>query len=168
MFVLAACSSSRSSTVPVPPPTTPGPTVPARPSPAARLLYGREAAENVALNVGMKTIRPVQTSWRNGLYSCRFVYRGGASATVSVRELSTIADATAYTSALAKRLGRRVPTQPIPDIDDAFVTAKGACVVRDDSKIVVVDTKGLRTDFAHGTDDAQMIAAVVLSEWHPM
>ena len=133
------------------------------------MLCGHEAVASVAATFDMKTVRPVQPVWRDGVYSCRLVYAHGASATVKEKELPTVAKATAYFNDLAKRLGKASDVRNVAGLggDVAFVTANGGFVVRDDCKVVVVDANGLRPDFEHGRD-AQSLAEILLSEWHPM
>ena len=131
------------------------------------MVCGNQAVNDVALTFDMETVRPVQPVWRDGVYSCQFVYAHGATASVSEKELPTVATATAYFNDLAKRLGKARAVRNVLGGGDAFVTANGSFVVRDRSKVLVVDANGLRPDFEHGRD-AQTLATILLSEWHPM
>ena len=76
---------------------------------------------------GVKTIAPFKPKWVDHVYSCDYVYPGGAKMTLSVKETSNEAATTAYFDSLATTLGKTAAPVGIPN---AFQVKGGSVVVR--------------------------------------
>jgi hypothetical protein len=111
----------------------------ARPSKIARMVCAPEAVEKIDQIVGQKAV-VADKSWVEHLYSCDYRYRSGTMV-LSVKELSSGAQTTAYFNSLAKTLGKKMVLGGLGQ--GAFEVRNGSVVVRKDWKVLVVDTSGL-------------------------
>ena len=115
---------------------------------------------------GIKTVEVTKPTWNNHVYSCTYVYPGGASFTLSVKELENADQTTAYFNMLGQQLGRG-QSQIIGQ--GAFVTKDGSVVVRKDFKVLTVDISKLPAQFGVPSDtranDALNIANVIMGCW---
>jgi hypothetical protein len=172
--MLAACGgSSKPSSSPTTPggPTTTGGHV-AKPasnvaSVSAKMICENEAAGEIYQSAtGVKTIAPLKPTWVDHVYSCDYVYPGGAKMTLSVKEMSNEAETTAYFDSLATKLGK---TDAAVGIPNAFQVKDGSVVVRKDFKVLLVDVTKLPASFgvppASKGDVAINVAATVMGCW---
>jgi hypothetical protein len=164
---LGACGgSSRSS--------TPASTVPVRaleaagpePSASTRMVCGAEGKEEIASTVGVDVTRPLMPTWIDHLYSCDYFYANGR-ATLSVKELSTAGETTAYFDALGKRLGRGHALFGLGQ--GAYQTTNGSTVVRKDYRVLLVDVSQLASHFGKPSspraDVSLSVAATIMGCW---
>jgi hypothetical protein len=134
------------------------------PSVSAKMICGPEALKLINDDIGVKPVKPISPTWVDHVYSCDLVYKGGATMTLSVKEVSTEPETTAYFDGLAKKLGNK-ETQVIGQ--GAFVTAKGSVVVRKDYKVLLVDVSKLPEKFGYDTrtNDAINVAYSIMECW---
>jgi hypothetical protein len=137
------------------------------PSVSARMVCG-EAKEEIADSaVGVDTVRPLAPKWADHVYSCVYVYKGGARMTLSVKEMSSVSETNAYFDALGARLGRGAKLEGLGE--GAYQTTKGSVVVRKDYRVLLVDTSRLPAQFgkppASRIDVAISVAATIMSCW---
>jgi TorA maturation chaperone TorD len=97
-------------------------------------------------------------TWNDHLYSCQYIYPNG-TLTVSVKELSSRAETTAYFAALRTQFG--VSEQLNEVAQGAFVTQDGSLVLRKDYKVLFVDTSTLTTPFGSGFKNHSQVAVGV-------
>jgi hypothetical protein len=156
VLVLAGCggsSGSKSST----PTTVPGHVAKeaaADPSESAKMVCAPEAVGDIAETLGVKTTQPPKPTWVDHVYSCDYVYPNGTM-TLSVKELSSADDTTAYFNGLADKLGK---SQDIQIGQGAFTTKNGSAVVRKDYKVLLVDTTKLPAQFGVPADTRENVA----------
>jgi hypothetical protein len=136
------------------------------PSGSARMICAAEVQGELAYALGVKPVGPVRPTWVDHLYSCRYVYRNGVLA-LSVKELSSQAETTAWFDADKQKLG---DTAPITGLGQGgFVTSDGSVVVRKDYKVLFIDVAGLPPSFgspATSRADVAITAAdVVMACW---
>jgi hypothetical protein len=117
------------------------------PSESAQMVCSPEAQNDLASALGVASTAVTQPTWVDHVYACRYVYTDGTMA-LSVKELSSNAETTAYFNSLAAQLGvsRRLPGVA----QGAFVTGNGSLVLRKDYKVLYVDTSGLPEPFGSG------------------
>jgi hypothetical protein len=115
---------------------------------------------------GVKTIKPFNPTWVDHVYSCDYVYPHGAVIRLSVKEMSSPEETTAYFDSLAQKLGK-VEVQPIGQ--GAFTTNNGDLVVRKDYKVLLVDVSKLPASFGVPPDTRKDVAvnvgATIMSCW---
>ena len=100
---------------------------------------------------GVKTIAPFHPTWIDHIYSCDYVYPGGAKMTLSVKEVSSPAETTAYFDALGVKLHRT--SKPFTGLGQgAFQVADGSMVIRKDYKILLIDVSKLPANFGVPSD----------------
>jgi hypothetical protein len=134
LVLLGACGKSAATA----PPTTALPAVIAvgpDPSISAKMICAPETANTIATALGARPIRTPVATWVDHVYSCRYVFAGGAM-TLSVKELSRASETTAYFDQLAQTYGKRSTLQ----------LGQGGFIANDDSAIVRKDYKVLRVD----------------------
>jgi hypothetical protein len=172
---LVACGGSSKSSTPTTPPSASGPTTTAHvaepvrttPSKSAKMICEKEGwTEIYEQATGVKTIAPFKPTWVDHVYSCDYVYPGGAKFTLAVKELSNADETTAYFNSLATKLHK---TKDVVIGQGAFQTADGSVVVRKDFKVLLVDVTKLPANFgvpsAPRSDVAQNVAATIMSCW---
>jgi len=165
--ILAACGGSSKSSTPKAVTAAievAGP----NPSISAKMICADEAKKDVSVTaIGFDTIRPLEPKWASHVYSCDYVYSGGAKIALSVKEMSSVNETTAYFDALGKRLGRGVALPGLGEV--AFQTHDGSVVVRKDYRVLLVDVSHLPARFgkppAPRSDIAAGVAAVIMGCW---
>ncbi len=176
-FVVAACggSSGPSANAGSSPTTLPGPTTTLHvatqasnvPSVSAKMICATEAQKEIYDSAtGVKTVTPVKPTWVDHIYSCDYVYPGGAKMRLSVKEMSSAAETTTYYDSLATKLHRA--NTPV-SVAGAFQTGNGSVVVRKDFKVLLIDVSKLPAQFGVPTesrgDAAINVAATVMGCW---
>jgi hypothetical protein len=173
--LLAACGgSAKPSTSPTTPegPTTTAAGHVAKPASNVASVSAKMICEPAAENeiyqsaTGVKTVAPFTPKWVDHVYSCDYVYPGGAKMTLAVKELSNETDTTAYFDSLATKLGKTDKPVGIPN---AFQVPNGSVVVRKDFKVMLVDVTKLPASFgvppASKGDVAINVAATIMGCW---
>ena len=79
-----------------------------------------ELAKRYEQATGVKTIAPFHPTWIDHVYSCDYVYPGGAKMTLSVKEVSNTAETTAYFDSLATKLHKTKPIEGLGQGDYFF------------------------------------------------
>ena len=138
----------------------------AEPSDSTRMVCGSEGKEEIAAAVGVDVTRPLMPRFVDHLYSCDYVYSDGL-ATLSVKELSSAAETTAYFDALGKRLGRKHALLGLGQ--GAYQTTDGSTVVRKDYRVLLVNASRLPKQFgvpsAPRADASLTVAATIMGCW---
>ena len=142
----------------------------AGPSSKTKMICEVEAKKDIAHSgVGFDTIEPLRPAWDKAsrIYSCDYVYAAGAKMTLSVKQTSSAAAATAYFDSLAERLGK---TRSLFGTGEgAYTTIGGDIVVRKDSKVLLVDVSKLPRRFGKPADTrggiATNVAVVIMGCW---
>lgn len=136
------------------------------PSESAKMICEPEAQKDIAGNVGLEASQVTAPTWVDHLYSCSYVYPTGTM-TVSVKELSSEAETTAYFDSLGTLLGRR--PGPASLGKTAFFTDTDSLVLRKDFKVLYVDLTQIPAKFGTPAGDHENIALragfAVLSCW---
>jgi hypothetical protein len=137
------------------------------PSVSAKMICESEAASEIYDSAtGVKTVAAFKPTWVDHVYSCDYVYPGGAKMRLSVKELSSDDETTAYFDSLAQKLHKTDKPVGVPN---AFQTADGSVVVRKDFKVLLVDVTKLPAEFgvpsASRGDVAINVAATVMGCW---
>jgi hypothetical protein len=136
------------------------------PSKSAQMICEKEAQDDIAASLGVKVVSVTTPTWVDHVYSCTYVYPN-ARITLSVKEMSTTPETTAYFDAQAKTLGRRSGTVAIGQ--GAFQTTVGDAVVRKDWKVLTVDISKVPATFGQPPETAPQvalsIAAAILGCW---
>jgi hypothetical protein len=162
-LALAACGSSSK---PSSSPTTPqGPTTTIHratlasnvPSESAKMICAAEAQKDIYDSAtGVKTVSVSKPTWVDHVYSCDYVYPGGASLRLSVKEVSSDAETTAYFDSLATKLHKTDERAGLGQ--GAFQVRDGSLVVRKDFKILLVDVTKLPAQFGVPSDTRANVA----------
>jgi hypothetical protein len=168
-FVLAACGgSSKPSSNPTTSSTGHVANVASNvPSVSAKMICETEAQTEIYESAtGVKTIAPFKPTWIDHVYSCKYVYPGGAVMTLSVKEVSNADETTAYFNSLATKLHK---TKDITVGQGGFQVQNGSVVVRKDFKVLLVDITKLPARFgvppASRGDVAINVAETIMSCW---
>ena len=173
-LLLAACGGSSkpssSATTPAGSPTTGHIAKEASnvPSVSAKMICEPEAQKDIYESAtGVKTIGAFKPTWVDHTYSCVYAYPHGAKMTLSVKELSSEAETTAYFDSLATKLGKTTDQPAIGQ--GAFHVKDGSIVVRKDYKVLLIDVTKLPASFgvpaASRADVATNVAAVIMGCW---
>lgn len=164
--VLGACGHSSPKAV-APTTTTLPPVVAVGPNPSvsAKMVCSPEAETDIAANLGVKTIARPTATWKDHIYTCRYVYANGVMI-LSVKELTRASETTAYFNHLATTLHK---AQPFSIAQGGFITSGGSAVVRKDYKVLTVNVSGLpipfgKPPFPHLTI-ATTVATAILGCW---
>ena len=129
----------------------------ARPSSIAVQVCASEAIGEIDSALGEKASVSTPT-WVDHRYTCQYRYPTG-SMEVSVQELSSWSETSAYFNSLAASLGK---TRDLPGLGQgAFQTADGSVVVRKDWKVLVVDPSGLPAQFGVPATSSGYVAVTV-------
>ena len=128
------------------------------PSESAQMVCAPEAQQEVATALGAAATTVTTPTWIDHLYSCQYVYPSGVMV-VSVNELSTPAETTAYFNALESQYGRSESLKGVAQ--GAIVTANGSLVLRKDYKVLFVDTSALTVPFGSGFKTRSQVAVGV-------
>jgi hypothetical protein len=137
------------------------------PSVSAKMICETEAATEIYQSAtGVKTVAAFKPTWVDHVYSCKYVYPGGAFMTLSVKEVSNADETTAYFDSLATKLGK---TRDLTIGQGAFQVKNGSVVVRKDFKVLLVDITKLPPQFglpaAPRSDVAINVAQTIMSCW---
>ncbi len=154
----ASTARAVTSTVPLPPGKNP--------SEISKMVCAHKAESDVAQVLGEKALAITTPSWVRDLYSCKFLYTGGALR-LSVKELSSWSQTVAYFHGLGNRLGVALPLSNLGQ--GAFQARDGDVVVRKDWKVLLVDITGLPAQFGKPPtprgDVAVTVADLILGCW---
>jgi hypothetical protein len=138
------------------------------PSVSAKMICESEAQKDIYESAtGVKTIAPFKPKWVDHTYSCVYAYPGGAQMTLSVKELSSTEETTAYFDSLATRLHK---TTDQPGVGQgAFHVQDGSLVVRKDYKVLLIDVTKLPASFGVPADKradvATNVAVAIMGCW---
>jgi hypothetical protein len=138
----------------------------ATPSKSAKMLCESDVRQEVQQQLGVPITKPLAPTWKDHVYSCRYVYGNGVM-TLSVKELANTAQTDAYFAAQARDLGKTRTIQGLGQ--GAFTTKNGSTVVRKDYKVLLVDVSGLPAQFGSPPDSkgdvALNVAALIMGCW---
>lgn len=168
--LLSACGSDSKTAAPVTSTTAKLEVAGPNPSVSAQMICG-EAKEDIAQqSVGVDTVKPLAPKWADHVYSCDYVYKGGAKMTLSVKEMSSVSETTAYFDAMGKRLGRGAKLEGLGE--GAYQTNSGSdasVVVRKDYRVLLVDVSHLPAQFGQPPqtpiDIAISVASTIMNCW---
>lgn len=139
------------------------------PSPISKQICSRDAQIEMASALGEEAQVSTPT-WVDHLYSCTYDYATSTPAgsfAVSVKELSSTAETTAYFEGLSSTMGRSRELNALGE--GAFQTTNGSVVVRKDWKVLLVDNAGLPAQFGvpptSSGSVAVTVADVILGCW---
>jgi hypothetical protein len=136
------------------------------PSASAKMVCAKEAQAELGSGLGVTPVQVTTPTWADHVYACEYVYATGAL-TLSVKELDSARQTTAYYEAFAARLGRRPGRLAVGQ--GAYITTDGSVVVRKDWKVMLVDVSRLPSPFGQPpqtpADTALTVAATILSCW---
>jgi hypothetical protein len=176
-LVLAACGGSSSSGKPAASGSN-GPTTTVhiakvaadKPSVSAKMICESEAENEIYQQAtGVKTTNSPKGVWdeKTHVYSCDYVYPHGAVMKLTVKEMSSPDETTAYYNQLAQQLGKVKDQYSIGQ--GAFTTKNGSLVVRKDYKVLLVDVSKLPASFGVPPDTrehvAQNVGGSIMSCW---
>ena len=122
------------------------------------MVCAPEAQRELARALGVEPTTVTTPTWVDHVYSCQYVYPGGVMP-VSVKELSSRAETTAYVNAFQARDGVSEHLKGVAQ--GAFVTAAGSLVLRKDYKVLFVDTSALTVPFGEGFKTRAQVAVGV-------
>ncbi len=172
-LVLAACGGSSGKAAGPSTPTGPTTTVHVakvatnEPSVSAKMVCETEAVNDIyASATGVKATLSKPT-WVDHVYSCDYMYPGGAQMTLAVKEVSNEEQTTSYFDDLASKLGK---TQNLLGLGQgAFQVKDGSVVVRKDYKVLLIDVTKLPAQFgvppASRGDVAINVAETIMGCW---
>lgn len=140
------------------------------PSVSAKMICETEAATEIYEQAtGVKTIAPFHPTWVDHVYSCDYAYPGGAKMTLSVKEVSSPAETTAYFDSLATKLHKTKSLDQFSLGQGSFQVADGSVVVRKDYKILLIDVTKLPAEFGVPADSrgdvAINVAEAIMGCW---
>jgi len=126
-----------------------------------------KAQTEIGEALGQDTTKVTTPTWNDHLYTCDYDYPQGVI-TLSVKELSSQAETTAYFQQEAARFGDKQQLFGLGQ--GAFLTTNGSVVARKDWKVLVVDTTGVSGSFASSRSlsgtPAETIASVIMQCWN--
>jgi hypothetical protein len=127
------------------------------PSESATMVCATAAQNDIYDSAtGVKTVAPFKPTWVDHVYSCDYVYPGGATMRLSVKEVSSPEETTAYFDSLAAKLGK---TKEIPGLGQgAYQVRDGSVVVRKDYKVLLIDVTKLPAEFGVPSDSRGDVA----------
>lgn len=137
------------------------------PSKSAKMLCQSEVRGEIADALRIKETRVVPAwSVKSHLYTCTYLYARG-KIVLSVKEMSSERETTAYFDALAKQYGTKESLLGLGQ--GAFLLRSQDVVVRKDYKVLLVDVHGIPASFAAPlltrSGVSQSIAEVILGCW---
>jgi hypothetical protein len=165
---VAGCGSSKSNAGSTTTPSTTTPAgghvaipVKATPSISAKMICEEDVRSEIYGLVGVQVTQPLAPSWKDHVYSCKYVYANGTM-TLSVKELSDKAQTDAYFASLAHTLHKTKTIQSLGQ--GAFTTTNQSAVVRKDYKVLTVDVSGLPPMFGAPPEPRGNVALDVSAE----
>jgi hypothetical protein len=130
------------------------------------MVCAKEAQAALGSSLGVTPVQVTTPAWSDHVYSCQYVYSTGTFS-LSVKELDSAKQTTAYFNSFGARLGRRPGGLAIGQ--GAYVTTDGSVVVRKDWKVLYIDISHLPPQFGQpsqsASDAALSVAATILSCW---
>jgi hypothetical protein len=163
---LAACSSSGGGSAASSPTTAPWEPAGVNPSASAKMICAAEAQEDIGASLGVKVLSVSTPTWADHVYSCTYKF-ADATIGLSVKEMSTTPETTAYFDAQATALGKRPGRVAIGQ--GAFQTTNGSVVVRKDWKVLTVDISKVPASFGQPPESAASaalsVAVAILGCW---
>ena len=136
------------------------------PSPVSKMVCSTEAKEKLGQALGHDPTAVTTPTWNAHLYSCTYEFPQGTMV-LSVKELSSVDQTTAYFDSRARQLGRKHVLYGLGQ--GAFLTDDGSVVARKDYKVLTVDTSGLPSGFGAGDGasgtPAQVVTSVIMGCW---
>ena len=124
----------------------------------------KEAQTELGSGLGVTPVQVTTPTWTDHVYACQYVYPTG-TLSLSVKELDSARQTTAYYEAFAAQLGRRPGRLAVGQ--GAYVTTGGSVVVRKDWKVLLVDVSRLPSQFGQPpqspSDTALTVAATILA-----
>jgi len=155
-LVLAACGTAAASPQPAG----------KNPSPISKMVCSQEAREKLGQALGRNPTVVSPPTWESHLYACTYEFPQG-DMVISVKELSSATETTAYFDGQARRFGRQHTLYGLGQ--GAFLTRDGSVVARKDYKVLTVDTSGLPASFSAGIGasgtSVETVATVVMGCW---
>jgi hypothetical protein len=127
------------------------------PSEIAKQVCQPEARHDIAEVLGV-TAAVSHPTWVDHRYLCRYSYPTG-SMQLSVKELSSWSQTTAYFQSLATQLGKARSLQNLGQ--GAFQATDGSVVVRKDWKVLLVNTAALPAQFGVPPTPSEAVAVTV-------
>ena len=131
------------------------------------MVCQKEARADIASSLGVTATRITTPTWDRGqhLYSCTYVYPNG-KITLSVKEMSSATETTAYYNTIVKKYGS---VEPLIGLGQgAWVLKNNDVVVRKDYKVLLVNVEGIPKQFQplmKSSDAAINIAAAIMGCW---
>jgi hypothetical protein len=136
------------------------------------MVCAAEAQSEIADGAtGVDVSKAVKGTWdvKAHIYSCDYVYPHGAVMTLSVTEMSSVDETTAYYNQLTQQLGH-VKDRSISG-QQGFSTTNGSLVVRKDYKVLLVDVSKLPASFGVPPDARENVAvntgSTIMNCWKP-
>jgi hypothetical protein len=142
------------------------------PSISAKMVCN-EAKPLIATNaIGFDTTQPLHPTWnvQDHIYACDYVYSGGAQMRLSVKEMSSPAETTAYFDSLQQQYDKTGKTTALSGLGEgSFQAPDGSVVVRKDNRVLLIDVSKLPAKFGIGSaqrsETAVSVAATVMGCW---
>ena len=111
-----------------------------------------EAVKDITTVLGVTPTSVTTPTWKDHVYSCDYVYAGGARMTLHVKELETPTDTTAYFNDQGRRSAR---SRTCKDSARAPHKPSTGIVVRKDYKVLTIDMSSLPAEFGVPPDTAR-------------
>jgi hypothetical protein len=164
-LIAAACGGSSSDATPSAPTTVAED--PNAPSAKTQMVCADEAIEDIEVTLGVEAKDVSKPTWEDHLFACDYEYGGDKAMTLSVKQLTTAEDTTAYFDSLAKQLGKGEDLSGMGEA--AFLTKNDNVVVRKDDLVLLVDVSKLPDQFgdpAAAKDEvAKNVASTIMGCW---
>ncbi len=165
-LLLAAAGCATDAPPPAAAPAAVATTTSNEPSESAQMVCASEAQEDIEVALGIAAQRVEAPTWKDRVYSCRYVYAGG-SFLMSVKELKNALETTDYFEALEKKLGN---VQNVDGLGQGgFITPNGSVVVRKDFKVLLVDDSTLPATLSNPPltpgNVAMLVAKTIMDCW---
>ncbi|MGO8871251.1 MAG: hypothetical protein ACLQPH_07575 [Acidimicrobiales bacterium] len=135
------------------------------PSAISKMVCSSEARQKLGQALGENPKTVTLPTWGAHLYSCTYEFPQGQM-TVSVKELSSEAQTTAFFDEQEHHYGKRQDLYGLGQ--GAFLTNDGSVVARKDYKFLIVDTSGLPSSFSAGSGSgtpAETVSTVIMGCW---
>lgn len=130
------------------------------------MICAPEAQADITKQLGVAPVRVETPTWREGSYSCTYRYEKGAM-TLRVQQFANSPATDEFVRLTRAQLGTRTRLSGLGQ--DAFTTRAHLVVVRKDTSVLTVDTRGLPATFGRPPDSrenvALTVAAVIMGCW---
>lgn len=133
------------------------------------MICSEEASSDIAESLDLRATRVSTPVWVDHVYSCNYVYPKG-SIKLSVKDLVSAPETTAYFSGLANRLGRARILNGLGQ--GAFVAKNDDVVARKDDNVLQVDVQAIPAaanaflPMMSRSDVALDVAVAILGCWN--